>query len=170
VSGLIRVGIDEASVARAVQTMTDLAMEAAEDAARIAARRVADRMEAETLKTDFGFKDPTGEYVGSIVSSVEKTGDGWRAFLTVEGDDDDIIKARIIEYGRGAKFIYPGIVTGKSDKKAMKWIDPARSKFKSGPNTGKVFAQQVRMRPVEGKHVLLKIRDRVYQRIRRGTV
>lgn len=164
-TGLIRVGVDEASVARAISQFVELADEAAEDASRIAARRVADRMEAEIgATTDSEFKDPTGEYVGTIVARTEKTGDGYRAFLTIEGDESDLVKARIIEYGRGQKVIVP------VNKKAMKWVDPQYSKFKKGPNKDKVFAKKVTMPAVEGKHVLLKIRDRVYQRIRRGTV
>ena len=63
-------------------------------ASRIAARRVADRMKAEIgATTDSEFKDPTGEYVGTIVSGTEKTGAGYRAFLTIEGDEEDIIKS-----------------------------------------------------------------------------
>lgn len=161
-AGLARSGFDEATIARFI---AERSSEHADDVARetaVDARRIL-REEAEKIADDV-FTDPTGAYIGSVVARYEKTGEGYRAYLTVEGDEVDEIKALIIEYGRDVKIIYP------VRRLAMKWEDAGRSKFKSGPNQGKVFAKRVKLRPVPGKHVLRRARDRAYQRIRSGRV
>lgn len=112
--------------------------------------------------------DPRRSYADLMASGVERTDEGWRAYLKIVDDatPEEVAKFAAIE--RGSK--PHQIPKGRLKKQAMTgWeatYDGPRRKVGEQVFTPTPFTHP----GTEAKHTLRRARDRVYQRIRRGTV
>lgn len=144
-------GINPASIQRAAE---DLRRQGDAEADRIA-QRARDQLESEVSATA-SFDGVNPRVFDAIEAVVIDDPDGARVQLRLRpgASQEEEIAAAVAEYGRRGYYVYP------VNKQALKWDDL----------DGKRFAKQVYIPAIEGFQTLRRTRDRVYQRLRRGTV
>lgn len=165
----------------APSTIDRMAAQIAEQQNREAERkahRAGELMEIEARKTATESRRPGVDtdrtqstrrsFANLITSGTERTAEGWRAYLTTVADatDEEVKKVAAIEYGTRKN--YP--IRARRSQFLTGWTWQGPSKNNRYKNERQVFTPKVDHPGSAPQNVLRKARDRVYQRIRRGTV
>ena len=149
----VRFGVNEASVRRAAENLRDRAADDLTDLAR----RSGEQME-EAVREFAGFYSSAPDLFDNVVATVEQEADGPRVYISPDYGaltEGEAIHIAVIENGRRGYFVRPVAA------RKLRWWDDAGTKR---------FADEVYIPAQEGFGIMRRARDRVYQRMRRGTV